>query len=94
MHVDATLLRSPDSFEETLNLGEVVSNTLVVSYTGGIFFTFAISPSVPWASVPPSAGILNAGESMTHTVIFDSLAAGGEGTFNGQLDFIVTYNNI
>jgi hypothetical protein len=88
-----TLERSEDTIEETVTMGEVVTNTLTVSNTGTVAFTFTATPGAGWADVSPSGGTLNPGESINLSVVFDSNATAGEGTYNTTLTFSGDFTN-
>ena len=74
-------------------MGSSVTNTLVVSNTGTVPFTFSTTPGAGWASSVPAGGTLNPGESMNMSVVFDSNATAGEGTYTTTLTFSGDYAN-
>ncbi len=88
-----TLERDRDEIEETLLVGESVTNTLVVSNTGTVPFDFTTNESAPWAAVIPDNGTLNPGQAMTLFVVFDSTATAGAGTYSDTLSFSGTFDN-
>jgi hypothetical protein len=89
----ATLERSQDAIEETVTMGQVVTQTLVISNTGTRAFNFTVSESAAWATVTPAGGTINPGNSMNLSVVFDSNQTAGEGSYNANLSFSGSYDN-
>lgn len=88
-----TLVRNEDTIEETVMIGDSVTRTLVVSNTGTVSFDFTTSEGAAWAEVTPSGGTLDPGEAMALSVVFDSSATVGAGTYNDALSFSGTFDN-
>ncbi|MFZ0544251.1 MAG: choice-of-anchor B family protein [Candidatus Promineifilaceae bacterium] len=88
------LERDKDVIEETVTMGDVVTNTLTVSNTGTISFTFTTSESADWADVSPAGGTLEPGQSMALSVVFDSSATIGSGTYTTPLSFVGSFGNV
>ncbi len=88
-----TLERAEDLIEDSAQMGNSVTNTLTVSNTGTVPFNFTAVSGAGWASSNPAGGTLNPGESMTMSVIFDSNATAGEGTYTSTLTFSGDYDN-
>jgi uncharacterized membrane protein len=88
-----TLERSENTIEETVMMGESVTRTLWVSNTGNVAFNFTVSEGAAWAEVTPSGGTLDPGETMALSVVFDSSATAGAGTYNDALTFSGSYDN-
>lgn len=87
------LQRDLDEIEETVVFGESVTRTLTISNTGNVAFNFTASEGAPWATVSPSGGTLNPGQSMALSVVFDSSATAGAGTYSDMLSFSGTFDN-
>ncbi len=88
-----TLVRDRDEIEGTVMVGEVVTNSLVVSNTGTVSFDFSTSESAAWAAVSPVGGTVGPGESMVLSVVFDGSAVAGAGSYSETLSFSGTYDN-
>jgi hypothetical protein len=88
-----TLERSENTIEETVMMGESVTRTLWISNTGNVAFNFTVSEGAAWAEVTPSGGTLDPGETMALSVVFDSSATAGAGTYNDALTFSGSYDN-
>jgi choice-of-anchor B domain-containing protein len=82
-----------DKIEETVTMGESVTTTLTISNTGTISFTFSASEGAAWASISPSGGTLNPGQSLAMSVVFDSSATAGPGTYTDSISFSGTFDN-
>lgn len=88
-----TLERVEDQIEDTAEMGDSVTNTLTVSNTGTLALNFTVSMGEGWASATPSGGSLDPGQSMVLSVVFDSNATAGEGTYSTSLTFSGDYDN-
>jgi MYXO-CTERM domain-containing protein len=92
--IDMAILEpDQDEIEETVIVGETVTRTLTVSNTGNISFTFTVSEGAAWAAVSPSGGTLDPGQAVALSVVFDSSATAGAGTYTDALAFSGTFNN-
>jgi choice-of-anchor B domain-containing protein len=92
--IDMAILEpDQDEIEETVTVGETVTRTLTVSNTGNISFTFTVSEGAAWAAVSPSGGTLDPGQATALSVVFDSSATAGAGTYTDALSFSGTFNN-
>jgi hypothetical protein len=89
----AILEHNQPTIEETVIMGNIVTQTLVVSNTGTLAVNFTVSETVPWADVVPSSGTINPGSTKELAVVFDSNQTAGEGTYNANLAFSGTYDN-
>ena len=87
------LERDQDMIEDTVTVGESVTHTLTVSNTGNISFTFTATEGAAWASVSPSGGTLDPGQSIDLSIVFDSSATPGAGDYSDALTFSGTFNN-
>jgi hypothetical protein len=88
-----TLERDHDLIEDTVTMGESVTHTLTVSNTGTVAFDFTAAAGEAWADVSPTGGTLNPGESIVLSVIFDSNATAGAGTYSTTLTFSGDFDN-
>jgi subtilisin family serine protease len=88
-----TLEISENTIEETVDMGSVVTRTLVVSNTGNAAFDFTVSEGAAWAEVSPTGGTLNPGQSTDLSVVFDSSQTAGAGTYSDTLTFDGNYDN-
>jgi hypothetical protein len=88
-----TLARDKDEIEETVSMGGSVMQTVTVTNTGDLAFTFTASESAAWASVSPSGGALDPGQSMDLNITLDSSATAGSGTYTDSLSFSGTFYN-
>lgn len=87
------LATDKEKIEGTVTVGESFTDTLTVSNTGNISFTFTATEGAAWASVSPSGGTLDPGESIALTVVFDSAATAGAGDYFDAISFSGTYDN-
>ena len=87
------LERTPDLIEDSVALGGVVTNTVTISNTGQGPFDFGTNIPDAWAAVTPSNGTLIPGASMDLSVVFDSNATAGVGTYSSTLSFTGTFTN-
>ena len=88
-----TLERDLDEIEQTVVMGQSITRTLMVSNTGTVSFTFTASEGAAWADVSPSGGTLDPGQAMALSVVFDSSATAGIGTYDDTLSFSGTFSN-
>ncbi|MFZ0544248.1 MAG: carboxypeptidase regulatory-like domain-containing protein [Candidatus Promineifilaceae bacterium] len=88
-----TLERDQDLIEDSVIVGGSVTNTLIVSNTGNAAFDFTASAGAGWADVSPSGGTLDPGATMALSVVFDSNATAGVGTYSTTLTFSGDYDN-
>jgi choice-of-anchor B domain-containing protein len=87
------LERDKNVIEETVSMGGSVIQTVTVTNTGDLVFTFTASEDAAWASLSPSGGTLDPGQSMDLEVTLDSSATAGSGTYTDALSFSGTFYN-